>query len=101
MINEKYPDRYRIYDYYKEYVVESYFDEDFKKMFQKTETADVINVHDAVVMVIRMGIKYRSTKTTFLEYLGTDFRGFDRNEDRKNFKYKNKLVYTKIRFFKK
>ncbi len=101
IINEKYPDKYGIYDYYREYIIKANSEEDFiKKCLKETEDADIIHVHSAVGMVIRLRMKYGIKKKIFLEYLGTDIRGLDRDKHGNNIN-NNKLIFMLINIARK
>lgn len=94
IINEKYPDKYGIYDYYDEYIIKTRSENDFiEKCLKESENADIIHVHSAIGMVFRLRMKYGIKKKIFLEYLGTDIRGLDRGRKGNNFDNK-KLIFV-------
>ncbi len=72
-------DKYGIYDYYKDYMINVSYAEFTDRCIREGESADVIHVHGFIDILFKLHKKFRKKKI-ILHYHGTDIRGLNRQE---------------------
>jgi len=73
-------DKYGIYDFYKDYVINVNRKEFIERCMQEGESADIIHVHGYIDILIKLRKKFHKSKKIILHYHGTDIRGLNKQE---------------------
>jgi hypothetical protein len=76
--NKDVGDKYGIYDYYKDYIINVSHAEFTERCLREGETADVIHVHGFIDILFKLHKKFHKSKKIILHYHGTDIRGLNR-----------------------
>jgi hypothetical protein len=76
--NKDVGDKYGIYDYYKNYIINVSHAEFTERCIREGETADVIHVHGFIDILFKLHKKFHKSKKIILHYHGTDIRGLNR-----------------------
>jgi len=76
--NKDVGDKYGIYDYYKDYIINVSHAEFTERCLQEGKTADVIHVHGFIDILFKLHKKFHKSKKIILHYHGTDIRGLNR-----------------------
>jgi hypothetical protein len=76
--NKDVGDKYGIYDYYKDYIINVSHAEFTQRCLQEGKTADVIHVHGFIDILFKLHKKFHKSKKIILHYHGTDIRGLNR-----------------------
>ncbi|HEY7227660.1 MAG TPA: hypothetical protein VH481_06000 [Nitrososphaeraceae archaeon] len=77
--NKDVGDKYGIYDYYKDYIINVSYTEFAERCLREGERADVIHVHGFIDILFKLHKKFHKKKF-ILHYHGTDIRGLNRQE---------------------
>jgi len=77
--NKDVGDKYGIYDYYKDYMINVPYVEFTDRCLREGEDADVIHVHGFIDILFKLHKKFHKKKI-ILHYHGTDIRGLSRQE---------------------
>lgn len=86
-------DRYGIYDFYKDYLINVTYSEFTERCLQEGELADIIHVHGYIDILFKLRKKFHKSKKIVLQYHGTDIRGLNKQE----LPHRSKLSDTAIR----
>lgn len=78
--NRDVSDKYGIYDFYKEYLINVTYEKFSETCLQEAESADVIHVHGYIDILFELRKKFQRQKKIILHYHGTDIRGLKRQE---------------------
>lgn len=78
--NKDVADKYGIYDFYKDYLINLTYGKFTETCLQEGETADVIHVHGYIDILFELRKKFHRQKKIILHYHGTDIRGLKRQE---------------------
>ena len=78
--NKDVGDKYGIYDYYKDYIINVSYAEFTERCLREGETADVIHVHGFIDILFKLHKKFHKSKKIILHYHGTDIRGLNGQE---------------------
>lgn len=73
-------DKYGIYDFYKDYLINVTYGKFTEACIQEAETADVIHVHGYIDILFALRKKFHRQKKIILHYHGTDIRGLKKQE---------------------
>jgi hypothetical protein len=73
-------DKYGIYDFYKDYLINVTYGKFTETCIQEGETADVIHVHGYIDILFALREKFHRQKKIILHYHGTDIRGLKKQE---------------------
>jgi hypothetical protein len=76
--NKDVGDKYGIYDYYKDYIINVSHAEFTERCLVEGKTADVIHVHGFIDILFKLHKKFHKSKKIILHYHGTDIRGLNR-----------------------
>ena len=76
--NKDVGDKYGIYDYYKDYIINVSHAEFTERCLQEGKNADVIHVHGYIDILFKLHKKFHKSKKFILHYHGTDIRGVNR-----------------------
>jgi glycosyltransferase involved in cell wall biosynthesis len=76
--NKDVGDKYGIYDYYKDYIINVSYAEFTERCLAEGKTADVIHVHGFIDILFKLHKKFHKSKKIILHYHGTDIRGLNR-----------------------
>lgn len=76
--NKDVGDKYGIYDYYKDYIINVSHAEFTERCVREGKTADVIHVHGFIDILFKLHKKFHKSKKIILHYHGTDIRGLNR-----------------------
>jgi len=77
--NKDVGDKYGIYDYYKDYMINVSYAEFTDRCLREGESADVIHVHGFIDILFKLHEKF-DKKKFILHYHGTDIRGLNKQE---------------------
>jgi hypothetical protein len=78
--NKDVADKYGIYDFYKDYLINVTYGKFTETCIQEGETADVIHVHGYIDILFALREKFHRQKKIILHYHGTDIRGLKKQE---------------------
>jgi hypothetical protein len=78
--NKDVADKYGIYDFYKDYLINVTYGKFTETCIQAGETADVIHVHGYIDILFALRKKFHRQKKIILHYHGTDIRGLKKQE---------------------
>ena len=78
--NRDVSDKYGIYDFYKDYLINVTYEKFTETCLQEAESADVIHVHGYIEILFELRKKFHRQKKIILHYHGTDIRGLKRRE---------------------
>ena len=78
--NRDVSDKYGIYDFYKDYLINVTYEKFTETCLQEAESADVIHVHGYIDILFELRKKFHRQKKIILHYHGTDIRGLKRQE---------------------
>ncbi len=78
--NKDVADKYGIYDFYKDYLINVTYGKFTETCIQEGETADVIHVHGYIDILFALRKKFHRQKKIILHYHGTDIRGLKKQE---------------------
>jgi hypothetical protein len=78
--NKDVADKYGIYDFYKDYLINVTYGKFSETCIQEGETADVIHVHGYIDILFALRKKFHRQKKIILHYHGTDIRGLKKQE---------------------
>ena len=78
--NKDVEDKYGIYDFYKDYLINVTYGKFTETCIQEGETADVIHVHGYIDILFALRKKFHRQKKIILHYHGTDIRGLKKQE---------------------
>jgi glycosyltransferase involved in cell wall biosynthesis len=78
--NRDVSDKYGIYDFYKDYLINVTYEKFTETCLQDAESADVIHVHGYIDILFELRKKFHRQKKIILHYHGTDIRGLKRQE---------------------
>lgn len=78
--NKDVADKYGIYDFYKDYLIDVTYGKFTETCIQEGETADVIHVHGYIDILFTLRKKFHRQKKIILHYHGTDIRGLKKRE---------------------
>ena len=78
--NRDVSDKYGIYDYYKDYLINVTYGKFTETCLQEAKSADVIHVHGYIDILFELRKKFHRQKKIILHYHGTDIRGLKRQE---------------------
>ena len=78
--NRDVADKYGIYDFYKDYLINVTYGKFTETCIQEGETADVIHVHGYIDILFTLRKKFHRQKKIILHYHGTDIRGLKKRE---------------------
>lgn len=78
--NKDVADKYGIYDFYKDYLINVTYGKFTETCIQEGETADVIHVHGYIDILLALRKKFHRQKKIILHYHGTDIRGLKKQE---------------------
>ena len=78
--NKDVADKYGIYDFYKDYLINVTYGKFTETCIQEGETADVIHVHGYIDILFVLRKKFHRQKKIILHYHGTDIRGLKKQE---------------------
>jgi len=73
-------DKYGIYDFYRDYLINVTYEKFTETCLQEAETADVIHVHGYIDILFELRKKFNRQKKIILHYHGTDIRGLKKQE---------------------
>ncbi len=76
--NKDVGDKYGIYDYYKDYIINVSHAEFTERCVREGKNADVIHVHGFIDILFKLHKKFHKSKKIILHYHGTDIRGLNR-----------------------
>ena len=76
--NKDVGDKYGIYDYYKDYIINVSHTEFTERCLVEGKNADVIHVHGYIDILFKLHKKFHKSKKFILHYHGTDIRGLNR-----------------------
>jgi hypothetical protein len=76
--NKDVGDKYGIYDYYKDYIINVSRAEFTERCLWEGKNADVIHVHGYIDILFKLHKKFHKSKKFILHYHGTDIRGLNR-----------------------
>lgn len=76
--NKDVGDKYGIYDYYKDYIINVSHAEFTERCLWEGKNADVIHVHGYIDILFKLHKKFHKSKKFILHYHGTDIRGLNR-----------------------
>lgn len=78
--NKDVADKYGIYDFYKDYLINVKYGKFTETCIQEGQTADVIHVHGYIDILFALRKKFHRQKKIILHYHGTDIRGLKKQE---------------------
>jgi len=78
--NKDVADKYGIYDFYRDYLINVTYGKFTETCIQEAETADVIHVHGYIDILFALRKKFHRQKKIILHYHGTDIRGLKKQE---------------------
>jgi glycosyltransferase involved in cell wall biosynthesis len=67
--------KYGIFEFYKQYILNVELDEFTEKCIEKAKSADIIHVHSRIDILLMLRQKFGRSKKIILHYHGTDIRG--------------------------
>ena len=76
--NKDVGDKYGIYDYYKDYIINVSHAEFTERCVREGKNVDVIHVHGFIDILFKLHKKFHKSKKIILHYHGTDIRGLNR-----------------------
>jgi hypothetical protein len=92
-------DKYGIYDFYKDFVINVTRNEITERCMQEGESADIIHVHGYIDILIKLRKKFKSKKIV-LHYHGTDIRGLNKQQLPHRSLLSDAVIKTKILYRK-
>lgn len=78
--NKDVADKYGIYDFYKDYLINVTFEEFTQTCLREAVNVDVIHVHGYIDILFELRKKFQRQKKIILHYHGTDIRGLKKQE---------------------
>jgi hypothetical protein len=78
--NKDVVDKYGIYDFYRDYLINVSYEKFAQTCFREGESADVIHVHGYIDILFELRKKLQREKKIILHYHGTDIRGLKKQE---------------------
>ena len=78
--NKNVVDKYGIYDFYKDYLINLTYEEFTQTCLKEGENVDVIHVHGYIDILFELRKKFQRQKKIILHYHGTDMRGLKKQE---------------------
>jgi hypothetical protein len=78
--NKDVVDKYGIYDFYKDYLINVTYEEFTRTSLKEGENVDVIHVHGYIDILFELRKKFQRQKKIILHYHGTDIRGLKKQE---------------------
>ena len=78
--NKNVVDKYGIYDFYKDYLINLTYEEFTQTCLKEGENVDVIHVHGYIDILFELRKKFQRQKKIILHYHGTDIRGLKKQE---------------------
>jgi hypothetical protein len=78
--NKDVVDKYGIYDFYKDYLINVTYEEFTQTCLKEGENVDVIHVHGYIDILFELRKKFQRQKKIILHYHGTDIRGLKKQE---------------------
>lgn len=78
--NKDVADKYGIYDFYKDYLINVTYGKFTETCIEKGETADVIHVHGYIDILFALRKEFHRQKKIILHYHGTDIRGLKKQQ---------------------
>lgn len=78
--NKDVADKYGIYNFYKDYLINVTYGKFTETCLKEGETADVIHVHGYIDILFELRKKLQRQKKIILHYHGTDIRGLKKQE---------------------
>jgi hypothetical protein len=78
--NKDVADKYGIYEFYKDHIVNVPYEKFTQTCLKEGETADVIHVHGYIDILFELRKKFGRQKKVILNYHGTDIRGLKKQE---------------------
>lgn len=78
--NKDVADKYGIYDFYKDYLINITYDKFTQTCLREAENVDVIHVHSYIDILFELRKKFQRQKKIILHYHGTDIRGLKNQE---------------------
>lgn len=73
-------DKYGIYDFYRDYLINVTYEKFTETCLQEAETADVIHVHGYIDILFELRKKFHRQKKIILHYHGSDIRGLKKQD---------------------
>ena len=78
--NKDVVDKYGIYDFYKDYLINVTYGKFTETCIEEGETADVIHVHGYIDILFALRKEFHRQKKIILHYHGTDIRGLKKQQ---------------------
>jgi hypothetical protein len=78
--NKDVADKYGIYDFYKDYLINVTYEKFAQTCLKESENVDVIHVHGYIDILFELRKKFLEQKKIILHYHGTDIRGLKKLE---------------------
>lgn len=78
--NKDVVDKYGIYDFYKDYLINVTYEKFTQTCLREAENVDVIHVHGYIDILFELHKKFLRQKKIILHYHGTDIRGLKKQE---------------------
>jgi hypothetical protein len=78
--NKNVVDKYGIYDFYKDYLINVTYEEFTQTCLKEGQNVDVIHVHGYINILFELRKKFQRQKKIILHYHGTDIRGLKKQE---------------------
>ncbi|HKQ20574.1 MAG TPA: hypothetical protein VJS91_00915 [Nitrososphaeraceae archaeon] len=78
--NKDIADKYGIYDFYEDYLINVPYEEFTQTCLKEGENVDVIHVHGYIDILFELRKKFQRQKKIILHYHGTDIRGLKKQE---------------------
>lgn len=78
--NKDVVDKYGIYDFYKDYLINVPYEKFTQTCLNEGKDADVIHVHGYIDILFELRKKFQKQKKIILHYHGTDIRGLKKQE---------------------
>jgi hypothetical protein len=78
--NKDVADKYGIYDFYKDYLINVTYGKFTETCIEEGETADVIHVHGYIDILFALRKEFHRQKKIILHYHGTDIRGLKKQQ---------------------
>ena len=92
-------DKYGIYNFYKDFVINVTRNQFTERCMQEGESADIIHVHGYIDILIKLRKKFKSKKIV-LHYHGTDIRGLNKQQLPHRSLLSDAVIKTKILYRK-
>jgi len=78
--NKDVADKYGIYNFYKDYLINVTYEKFAQTCLKESENVDVIHVHGYIDILFELRKKFQEQKKIILHYHGTDIRGLKKQE---------------------